>query len=65
MFFVSILYLYSGLKTNVCLKAKPHSLSIIKTGDYSETLTMATGVTHISLSEQDNSAFPLKPSLHE
>ena len=60
-----ILYLHSGVKTNVCLKAKPHSLSIIKTDNYSETLTTGTGVTHISLSEQDNYMFPLKPSLHK
>ena len=55
--FVSILYLHSGVKTNVCLKAKPHSLSIIKTDNYSETLTMATGVTHISLSGADLGIF--------
>ena len=56
-FFVSILYLHSGLKTNVHLKGKPHSLSIIKTDNYSETLTMATGVTHISLSGADLGIF--------
>ena len=59
MVFVSILYLHSGVKRNVGLKAKPHSLSIIKTDDYSETLNTASGVTHISLSEQDNYAFRL------
>ena len=58
--FCQVLYLHSGVKTNVRLKAKPLSLSIINSDNYSETLTTATGVTHIYiyLSEQDNYAFP-------